>query len=246
VAVASRAESWRQGVNAELAATWLPGLATLLVVIALGAAGGGMRPTVWRLVTLALLAIIAATLLARERVELFGRELLALGLLGALAAWSALSAVWSITPPASTLEAGGVQDAGEPGGTATKTWVVPASTQGHVTGGGQITPAGDRVTFGFNARNEHGRLHGECNVVDGLTKRQIKCFDVTSLVVSGNQAWIYGHALDKGTLTNTNYVIYVQDNGEPGIGRDTFSILTATGYSKSGILTAGNIQVHRH
>ena len=105
MAVPSRAESWRQGLNTELAVAWLPGLATFLVVVALGAAGGGMRPTVWRLVTLALLAIVAATLLARERVELFSRELAAIGLLAALAAWSALSALWSITPPASTLEA---------------------------------------------------------------------------------------------------------------------------------------------
>lgn len=104
MAVASRAESWRQGLNAELAAAWLPGLATFLVVIAIGAAGGGLRTTVWRLVTVALLAIVAAALVGRERVEVFGRELVAIGLLAALTAWAALSTVWSITPPASTIE----------------------------------------------------------------------------------------------------------------------------------------------
>lgn len=138
----------------------------------------------------------------------------------------------------------GIPDAGEPTATATKSWVVPPSTPGQVTGGGQIKPAGDRVTFGFNAKSQNG-LRGECNVIDGDTMRQIKCLDVTALVIAGTDAWIYGNALDKGTNTTTSYVIHVQDIGEPGIGRDTFSITTGTGYSKSGTLTSGNIQIHR-
>ena len=46
------------------------------------------------------------------------------------------------------------QDAGEPSDTATKTWVVPASTPGcKVTYGGRITAAnGDKATFGGNAQ----------------------------------------------------------------------------------------------
>jgi hypothetical protein len=32
--------------------------------------------------------------------------------------------------------------------------------------------------------------------------------------------------------------------GEPGIGSDTFAIQIANGYSASGTLTGGNIQLH--
>ncbi len=137
----------------------------------------------------------------------------------------------------------GVLDAGEPTATATKIWVFPTSTRGHVTGGGQITVGGQRITFSLEAKSD-GRVKGNCDVLDHGTGRHIKCNDVQVLVVSGNEAWLYGSARDGGTTTT--YVIHVVDNGEPGIGRDTFSILTASGYSKSGTLTAGNIQVHRN
>ena len=125
---------------------------------------------------------------------------------------------------------------------ATKVWVLPASTAGHVTGGGQISVAGDAVTFGFNAKSTGGDVKGECTVVDHDKGTKIKCLDATALVQSGNQATIYGHATQDGTPTT--YVIHVVDNGESGRGQDTFSIKTASGYSASGTLTAGNIQVH--
>jgi Bacterial Ig-like domain (group 1) len=134
-----------------------------------------------------------------------------------------------------------VQDPGEPTAIATKAWVLPGSTVGHVTGGGQIMPGGNKVTFGFNAKSDGG-LRGECNVVDLATRRHIKCTDATALVVVGNEAWIYGNARDEGTPTT--YVIHVVDNDEPGRGHDTFSISTTSGYSASGTLTSGNIQVH--
>jgi len=36
----------------------------------------------------------------------------------------------------------------------------------------------------------------------------------------------------------------VQDNAEPGAGKDTFKIQTASGYSAGGTLVDANIQVH--
>jgi hypothetical protein len=36
----------------------------------------------------------------------------------------------------------------------------------------------------------------------------------------------------------------VDDLGEPGNGKDDFTITTGTGYTAGGVLTAGNIQVH--
>jgi hypothetical protein len=136
----------------------------------------------------------------------------------------------------------GTRDSDEPVATAAKAWILPTSTPGQVTGGGQIAVGTDKVTFGFTAKSTSGGLKGECVVIDHDTKRMIKCRDVTALVQTGNEATIFGHATDDGV--DTTYVIHVADNGEPGGGRDTFSIQTASGYSAGGTLTSGNIQTH--
>lgn len=62
----------------------------------------------------------------------------------------------------------GTADLSEPCGEALKTWVLPASTPGQVTGGGYVLdPAdGERVAFGFNAQSTAGRIKGNCTVVD--------------------------------------------------------------------------------
>jgi hypothetical protein len=70
------------------------------------------------------------------------------------------------------------------------------------------------------------------------------CLDVTALILSGNQATIYGNATDDASSpTATTYVIHVVDNANPGKGADSFSIQTASGYSASATLAAGNVQV---
>jgi hypothetical protein len=136
----------------------------------------------------------------------------------------------------------GNADPDEPTATATKEWVLPPSTLGHVTGGGEIRVAGDKINFDVDAKSDDKGVKGHCNVEDHDTKRRIKCTDVTAVVVSGNEADIYGNATDNGVATT--YVIHVVDNGDPGKGNDTFSITTASGYSASGTLTAGNIKIH--
>lgn len=134
----------------------------------------------------------------------------------------------------------GTRDPGEPAGAATKTWVLPVSTPGHVTGGGRIAgPAGD-VSFTVHAENKDGTLKGDCSVRDPAGFA-VECLNVQALVVSGNRAIIFGDATQNGT--STMYAIEVTDNGEPGTGNDTFSIITAAGYSRGGVLTGGNIQV---
>ena len=137
----------------------------------------------------------------------------------------------------------GVVDTNGPTATAMKSWILPASTPGHVTGGGQI-PKGsnDTVAFGFDVNHTTKNIKGECNLVDLVTRRMIRCVDVTTLVVNGNTATFYGHAVDS-SAGGTTFVIKVVDNGEPGT-TDTFSITTASGYSASGTLAGGNIQVH--
>ncbi|HUP50783.1 MAG TPA: post-COAP-1 domain-containing protein [Thermoanaerobaculia bacterium] len=136
----------------------------------------------------------------------------------------------------------GVQDSGEPGGTATKSWILPVSTSGQVTGGGRITDAdGNRITFAFEAKSDGG-LKGGCTVVDQAAGRKVKCLDVTAFVLSGNEVTIFGNAIDNGIATI--YLIQAVDDGKPRGGTDTFSIVTASGYSRWGAVTSGEIKIH--
>jgi hypothetical protein len=139
----------------------------------------------------------------------------------------------------------GSQDSGEPAARpATMAWILPSSTPGQVTGGGQVASAGgsDKVAFGFNAKSDSNGLKGNCNLVDPATKTKLDCSNVTAMSVSGTQATIYGDAVVNGQATT--YKITVNDLGEPGVGTDTFTIHTASGYQVGGTLKAGNVQVH--
>jgi hypothetical protein len=109
---------------------------------------------------------------------------------------------------------------------------------GHVTGGGQILKS---VTFDLEAKGDTRGVRGTCNVVEKKT-HHVLCRTVTSLLIVGTHATITGEATDNGVPTT--YTIEVDDLSESGRGADTFSIITGTGFSRSGVLTAGNIQIH--
>ena len=139
-------------------------------------------------------------------------------------------------------------DSAEPTGEATMAWLLPAgSTYGKATGGGQIPHATDpntKVAFGFHVQSVNGSLTGNCSVVDQTPARnlQIKCVDVSRLVQTGTHATVFGNATVNGVATT--YRIDVDDIGEPGRGKDTFSIETSSGYAAAGVISQGNIQVH--
>lgn len=137
-----------------------------------------------------------------------------------------------------------VQDPDEPGGEATKVWILPASTPGQVTGGGQAMKGAviDGIVFGFNARSVAGVIDGHCNIVDRTTRAHIECLDVTALVQTPTHATFFGNASIDGALTT--YRIDVDDLAEPGSLRDTFVIQTASGYTAGGLVTRGNVQIH--
>ena len=124
-----------------------------------------------------------------------------------------------------------------------------AGPTGRATGGGQIrhqANAADAVTFGFTA-DDGVKPSGHCDVVDHLQGTHIVCIDVTVYLPSGTTAatW-FGDAQVNGVPAL--YRISVDDNGEPGVGADTFSIsavsISAGTYSAHGTLTQGDIQVH--
>lgn len=149
------------------------------------------------------------------------------------------------------------QDPDEPFGEATKAFILPDSTPGQVTGGGQILNASgnDKIAFGFNAKSTTSALNssavkGNCTLVDPSTDTKIKCLDVASLVQTATHATFFGRAEvtvgqgDAATTEEVTYRIDVDDLGEPGKDRDTFKIQTDSGYTASGVLKAGNIQIH--
>jgi O-antigen ligase len=83
----------------------LPAIVAFAVVSVVGYSGGGFFPRTWRLSLLALLAVSAAALVARDRIAVSRREWVVVGALAALAAWTATSFFWSSLPSDSLLEA---------------------------------------------------------------------------------------------------------------------------------------------
>jgi hypothetical protein len=120
-----------------------------------------------------------------------------------------------------------------------------ASTPGRATGGGQIDHADltGGITFAFTARSDTTGTRGACDVIDHATQQHVHCDTVDTYLETGNTATITGQGSVDGTPTN--YRMAVADNAEPGIGADTFSISTDSGYTANGDLTQGNVQVHR-
>jgi hypothetical protein len=109
------------------------------------------------------------------------------------------------------------------------------------TGSGNV---GD-VSFDLSFRNSGGQLSGTCAVNEVQPRTRIKCLDVTSLTATqltdGERAVVQGHATINGVATT--YTMTVEDHGSPGVGHDSFTIDTATGYHRSGTLSGGNITV---
>jgi hypothetical protein len=120
--------------------------------------------------------------------------------------------------------------------------LVPVTTPGQATGTGLIDYLGGRLRFAFTASStDDGTMSGSCSVAGRAI--HIRCDDVTQYFQSGNHAIFSGTAEVSGSPAA--YRIEVQDNADPGAGADTFSITTSTGFSASGVLTQGDIQVHQ-
>jgi Bacterial Ig-like domain (group 1) len=142
-----------------------------------------------------------------------------------------------------------VQDANEPRDTATKRWVLAASTAGcKVTYGGRInTSNGDKATFGGNAKVpaegpkglEQYRDHGPATPmnVHSITVQAVTCS------ADGTQSTIFGQATVDG-LGTFDFRIDLKDLGEPGTA-DTYRIRLSNGYdSGERVLDGGNVQIH--
>jgi len=126
--------------------------------------------------------------------------------------------------------------------TATATTVVsPQTTPGKVTGGGVIDVPGGTANFGFVAQRKTpgGPVSGNLNYVDHVSGRHLHS-PITALTIIGNSAEFGGSCGPSCTFTVT-----VQDNDEPGTGKDVFTIkiVASPPYVAGGRIRSGNIQV---
>jgi probable HAF family extracellular repeat protein len=144
----------------------------------------------------------------------------------------------------------GVQDPGEPGDRAAKTWVLPASTPGcKVSDGGRISAGnGDTATFGGNAIVPASGPKGSEEYQDHGPAANLNVHSIDVLAVTcsadGRSASIFGTATVNGS-GSVDYRMDVTDNGEPGAGSDTYRIRLSTGCdSGTQTLSGGNVQLH--
>lgn len=121
---------------------------------------------------------------------------------------------------------------------------VPPSTAGaKVTGGGWIEVIGGKGTFGLTAQVKNGPSGNLTYQDHGALSRTVKSTAITSVAVTGNCAQILGTATVNGN-GSFGFQVRVCDNGEPGKDSDTFSINMSDGYTATGTLRGGNIQIH--
>jgi len=115
-----------------------------------------------------------------------------------------------------------------------------------VTGGGFIIPtaSGAHANFGVKGGVDvNGGFFGHLNYVDHSDPQlHVKSTSITNyVVVNATTRQIEGTATANGVPVT--FTVTVSDAGEPGTS-DTFAITLSSGYSASGTLQGGNIQLH--
>jgi hypothetical protein len=150
----------------------------------------------------------------------------------------------------------GGYDAGEPTGTATKTWTLPPSTPlctvDFPTYGGQITAENhDKASFGGNAHvDAAGNPTGQEQYTDHGPAQPMDVHSIDVLAVVCTTAAGFGEASLFGEATidgagSYKFRIDVEDHGEPGTS-DTYWIILSNGHdSGKNTLDAGNVQFTR-
>jgi hypothetical protein len=148
----------------------------------------------------------------------------------------------------------GTQDAGEPFGDATKTWLLPPSTalcKVTITEGGSIIANnGDLATFGGNAKvSANGQtVKGEQEYQDHgpAQPRNVHSIKLTAATCTDDlqSATIFGTATIDGSGEFV-FRIDVTDQGEPGTN-DSYGIILSDGYaSGQQQLQGGNVKIHK-
>ena len=118
-------------------------------------------------------------------------------------------------------------------------------TKDFMTGGGFIVVNNAHANFGFVAgfKPQQSTPSGQLNYMDHNTGMHVQSTSITSYGGSGNTRTFSGSATINGQSGYT-FTVTATDNGNPGAGKDTFSIQLSNGYKASGVLGGGNIQLH--
>jgi hypothetical protein len=116
-----------------------------------------------------------------------------------------------------------------------------AETATSVNGSGSIDGQGDQATFNFHATQSGDRPSGSLTFNDPAALISITKAKVRTLTFTGNSADLTGNAR-LGDGTRVTYSVSVTDNSSDG-STDSFSITLSNGYSASGTLTSGDIQI---
>jgi CubicO group peptidase (beta-lactamase class C family) len=120
-----------------------------------------------------------------------------------------------------------------------------AATDDFVTGGGWIrgTPTGARGNFGIKGGFDARGFFGHLNYVDHEDGMHVRATSVTAyFALDDTTRQIEGTAKIDGEEGFT-FLVVVSDTGEPGRA-DTFELELSNGYSASGTLRGGNVQLH--
>lgn len=124
--------------------------------------------------------------------------------------------------------------------------IPPKPCKDFVTGGGWIKGScSDKATFGVSGGIKNGKFWGQLSYNDHCANGvKVKSTSVTGyIVIDAVTRQIEGIAKVNGQGPFT-YKVVVSDNGERG-RNDTFSLELSNGYSASGKLKGGNIQLHK-
>ncbi len=131
------------------------------------------------------------------------------------------------------------------------------------TGGGRVDPPGvGKVTFGFNVQDPmcSGNIKGQLQVVYHVTQTLIHSLTIDKFSsfpdsAGGSCGEFSGTARQKDVFAGTGwtditYQATVCDNGEPGVGHDTFTLWVSDAGDGThnnvvnAVLDGGNIQAH--
>jgi hypothetical protein len=116
-----------------------------------------------------------------------------------------------------------------------------------ITGGGWITgtPSTAKGNFGIAGGIKNGAYWGHLTYIDHANQSpKVKATAITNYIVVNNTTRrIEGNCEIDGQSGYT-FIAIVSDNGEPGTN-DAFSLALSNGYTASGTLNGGNIQLHK-
>ncbi len=127
--------------------------------------------------------------------------------------------------------------------------VPPEPCRDFVTGGGWIgrTSDGkdhrnDKATFGVSGGIKNNKFWGQLSYNDHNGVK-VKSTSITDYIVINSVTREIDGIAKVNNRGAFNYTVVVVDNGEPG-RNDSFSLKLSNGYSASGTLLGGNIQLH--